>query len=244
MAKRRKSYSARKCEPLDKMLDIAGAVAYGAYARHVIKKEYQQGRGDESVKSATAFLAMAALRGGSGGTIAKGGLIGINSAVRDIERSRAAARRRVSAYSDGIDATQYKTNDNRYAWRLNCEDGSSYGISPQDYETRDAYNRALSRARGDQPNVEEREVPQTTPVQENPFEGSPLICCRVSRLDNGANDYYVTDDETIKVGDTITVQTENGSSEGIVIGVKRLSDMTEDELSKGTVWVLTPDDDE
>lgn len=35
--------------------------------------------------------------------------------------------------------------DNRYAWRLNCEDGSAYGIDPNDYETRDEYNEALSR---------------------------------------------------------------------------------------------------
>jgi len=33
--------------------------------------------------------------------------------------------------------------DNRYAWRLNCEDGSAYGIDPEDYETRDEYNEAL-----------------------------------------------------------------------------------------------------
>ncbi|MCC8101553.1 MAG: hypothetical protein LIP11_04590, partial [Clostridiales bacterium] len=35
------------------------------------------------------------------------------------------------------------TNDNRYAWRLNCEDGSPYGINPDDYETREEYNEAL-----------------------------------------------------------------------------------------------------
>lgn len=35
--------------------------------------------------------------------------------------------------------------DNRYAWRLNCEDGSAYGIDPNNYETREKYNEALSR---------------------------------------------------------------------------------------------------
>ena len=39
--------------------------------------------------------------------------------------------------------------DNRYAWRLNCEDGSAYGIDPNDYETRDEYNEALSRENTD-----------------------------------------------------------------------------------------------
>ncbi|MCD8174812.1 MAG: hypothetical protein LUD41_02560 [Phascolarctobacterium sp.] len=39
--------------------------------------------------------------------------------------------------------TTMEENDNRYAWRLNCEDGSEYGVSPEDYETRDEYNEAL-----------------------------------------------------------------------------------------------------
>lgn len=41
----------------------------------------------------------------------------------------------------------YKPIDNTYAWRLNCEDGSAYGVAPEDYETRDAYNEALYLAK-------------------------------------------------------------------------------------------------
>ena len=37
----------------------------------------------------------------------------------------------------------YAPKNNKYAWRLNCEDGSEYGISPEDYETRDEYHEAL-----------------------------------------------------------------------------------------------------
>lgn len=45
-----------------------------------------------------------------------------------------------------IDTASYsKPRDNRYAWRLNCEDGSSFGIDPYGYETRDEYNAALHR---------------------------------------------------------------------------------------------------
>ena len=32
------------------------------------------------------------------------------------------------------------TINNKYAWRLNCEDGSEFGVDPCDYETRDEYN--------------------------------------------------------------------------------------------------------
>ena len=73
---------------------------------------------------------------------------------------------------------------------------------------------------------------------------SPLLCCRVSRLDNGANEYYLTDDASIKVGDTITVQTDAGTSEGIVIAVKKLSEMKPEEFPADNMWILTQQDDE
>lgn len=244
MAKRKK-YSASKCpEPLNTMIDLAGAIALGAFTKHQIKKDYQRGRGAESVKAATMVYGMGAMRRGSDGLIALGGLYGVNSAIRDIERSEAAARRRIPVYDDGINFPPYKTNDNRYAWRLNCEDGSAYGVSPENYETRDAYNRALSMAKGGQPETVHNEEPVEASVRENPFKGSPLMCCRVSRLDNGANEYYLTEDETIKVGDTITVQNESGISEGVVIGVKKLSEMTEDDLPNESMWILTQEDDD
>lgn len=45
------------------------------------------------------------------------------------------------------DLSEAKVNDNRYAWRLNSEDGSAYGIDPQNYATRDAYHAALHSAK-------------------------------------------------------------------------------------------------
>lgn len=245
MAKRKKSYSATKCpEPLNTMIDLAGALAMGAFAKHQIKKDYRRGQGAESVKAATMVYGMGAMRRGSEGLISLGGLYGVNSAIRDIEKSEAAARRRVLVYDDGIDFPPYKTNDNRYAWRLNCEDGTPYGVSPLDYETRDAYNRALSLAKGGQPEKPRQDPAPEEPAPETPFKGSPLLCCRVSRLDNGANEYYLSADESIKVGDTITVTTDAGTTEGVVIGVRRLSEMTEDELPDESMWILTQEDDD
>ena len=147
MAKRKK-YSASKCpEPLNTMIDLAGAIALGAFTKHQIKKDYQRGRGPEAVKAATMVYGTGAMRRGSKGVIALGGLYGVNSAIRDIEKGQATAKRRTPAYDDKINFSPYKNNDNRYAWRLNCEDGSAYGVSPENYETRDAYNRALSKAK-------------------------------------------------------------------------------------------------
>lgn len=243
MAKRRR-YSASKCpEPINTMIDLAGALAMGAYTRHKIISDYKRGQGAESIRAASTVLGIGAMRRGSDGMLALGGLYGVNSAIRDIERSERQARLRRPVYDDGINFPPYKTNDNRYAWRLNCEDGSAWGISPLDYETRDAYNQALNAARGGQPQ-EAAKAPAPEPqAEENPFQGSPLLCCRVSRLDNGANDYYLTDDDSIKVGDTITVQTELGTSEGIVIAVKKLSEMKPEDFPAGNMWILTQEDD-
>ena len=87
MAKRKKSYSATKCpEPLNTMIDLAGALAMGAFAKHQIKKDFRRGQGAESVKAATMVYGMGAMRRGSEGLISLGGLYGVNSAIRDIEK--------------------------------------------------------------------------------------------------------------------------------------------------------------
>lgn len=243
MARRKKRYSATKCpEPLNTMIDLAGAIAMGAYAKHKIKKDYQSGQGAESLMAATTVLGMGAMRRDGEGLIALGGLYGVNSALCDIERN-AATRRRVPICDDDIIFPTHKKNDNWYAWRLNCEDGSAYGVSPMDYETRDDYNHALSIAKGEQQQGCIDDVPLEEPASQSPFSESPLLCCRVSRLDNGANEYYLTEDENIKVGDTITVTSDVGTSEGIVIGIKRLSEMREDDFPKGNMWILTQEDE-
>lgn len=36
---------------------------------------------------------------------------------------------------------------NRYRWRKHCEDGSKYGVFPEDYETADDYEDALAGAK-------------------------------------------------------------------------------------------------
>ena len=240
-----KRYSASKCpEPLNTLIDIAGAITLGAITKHKIKSDYRKGCGEESIKAAMMVHGMGAMRRGGEGLISLGGIYGVNSAIRDIERSETRARLQRPVYDDGIDFPPYKTNDNRYAWRLNCEDGTEWGVYPEDYETRDAYNQALDDARGGHP-IKTVELPEPEPEEaENPFKNSPLLCCRVSRLDNGANEYYLTDDETIKIGDTITVSTDAGTSDGIVIGVKRLSEMNPDDLPNESMWILTQEDDD
>lgn len=147
MAKRRKKKKSTDLGPLGTMIDIAGAAALGAYAKHKIKKDYQKGEGPESLAAATMVFGSQAMRRGPAGTLGLGGLLGVNSALKDIERQErnAQARLHIASYEAGTDPYSYKPNDNRYAWRLNCEDGSEYGIYPEDYETRDEYHAAIHR---------------------------------------------------------------------------------------------------
>ena len=39
----------------------------------------------------------------------------------------------------------YDSNEEKYEWRIFCEDGSEYGINPEDYETEEEYEDALER---------------------------------------------------------------------------------------------------
>ena len=86
MAKRRKS--SRGSDPLDTIVDLAGAVTMGLYARHKIKKDFEKGQGEESAKAGSMVLGYGAMRGGSRGLISLGGLIGLNSGLKSIERQQ------------------------------------------------------------------------------------------------------------------------------------------------------------
>ena len=41
---------------------------------------------------------------------------------------------------DADDGPPYSASHIRYAWHLNCEDGSDYGIDPAEYETQTKYS--------------------------------------------------------------------------------------------------------
>lgn len=150
MAKRRRKSSSKDCpEPLNAMIDLAGAAAMGAFAKYKVKRDFAKGEGAASIKGATMYYSVGTLRRGSAGTLALCGLLGVRSAVKDIEKDERARKLRAPVYDDGIDLSFYRVHDNRYAWRLNCEDGSGCGIDPENYETRDEYHDALRKAKAD-----------------------------------------------------------------------------------------------
>lgn len=240
MARRKKKYSSKSSsDPVNTMVDLLGAAAMGAFVKHQVKQDYKNGKGEEAIEAATKVYGYNAMRRGSAGLIALGGLYGLNSAIRDIERQEQQARRIKPAYDDTDIVFTYKKNNNRYAWRLNCEDGSEYGIYPKDYETREAYNAALRLARIGMTGEEDTMKEESSEIPEEMVKPvKPYFCCRVSRLDNGANEYYLTENLDVKVGDTVTVQTDKGAAEGIVIGVRKLSEIDIDENLETMRWIL------
>lgn len=242
MAKRkRSSRKSSKCpEPFNTLIDIAGGIAMSAVASHMEKKYRYSSKGKINPYAVSAFGIASGRMRTTEDVLRTGAFLGAMGSF-DVDADRPSIGRRY-APDDPIlsQIKETKVNNNRYAWRLNCEDGSPYGVYPKDYETRDAYNKALNEAKnGHEPEIAPKPEEKHPVQQEVFFHQSPYYCCRVSRLDNGSNEYYLTEDESIKVGDTITVQTDAGVAKGVVIGLKRLSEMRHDELPNESMWVIS-----
>ena len=142
MAKRRKKSKKRERIPvIDFLLDMAQAATldYIAYKR-------RQKRCNKRTKidpyEATGMAMGMGLIDDTEDLIRFGGMLGAMGAFDPDEPDEVYQSSYVGSYDSN---PFYAPKDNKYAWRLNCEDGSEYGISPEDYETRDEYHEALHR---------------------------------------------------------------------------------------------------
>lgn len=116
------------------------------------------------------------------------------------------------------------TINNKYAWRLNCQDGSEYGVDPCDYETREEHNEALEEAKEYSISDDcvaddiEEEIHEDTTVVSN----SPFVLCRLLLLSNVHNIYAIPNDMPFKVGNRVIVQLSNNKKEeAIVLSVEQ-----------------------
>ena len=153
--RRRKNYS--KCpEPLNTLIDILGAVALGTYARHKVKEDYKSGHGEESIKAAALVYGSGALRSGSQGIINLGGLVGVSKGIDDIKRMQDDYTAPSSTVNNASFVPDKETKgqtpnvekqpgNNR--WRKHCEDGTIYGINPENFSSADDYAQALYDAK-------------------------------------------------------------------------------------------------
>ena len=223
---RRKKYSRKssKCpEPINTMIDLAAGLTMGVVASHMEKKYHYSKKGKINPYTVSAIGLATGKMKSTKDILRTGAVLGAMGSF-DVEADD------VPTYKPYVpedpvfsQIRETKVNDNRYAWRLNCEDGSAYGISPYDYETRAAYNQALANTRKNSSATEVVSAPETVDIAREIQKSYQYV--RVSRLDNGANQYYLAGDIPVKIGDTVTVPTETGTATGIVIGIE---DCTED----------------
>ena len=177
MAKRRSSKKSSKCpEPFNTLLDIAGAATLHAYVKNKVKKDYLRGEGESSAKAATMVFGIGAMRRGSEGIISLGGLMGVNSALKDIEKTEAVrtviAKEPFVNHVSGVPVNVPTKSVPKYTWRQYCEDGEPYGISPLDFESADEYDAALQSAKSaaDESPVIECVKPHKDPQKAKPQE--------------------------------------------------------------------------
>ena len=216
MAKRRKKSS--KCpEPLNTMIDLAAAAAFGYIANKWRKKRTGDGRGRIDPYTAAGVAMGLGMLDDTEDMLKLGGILGAMGAFDTEEGESVSTSKHRSGNAH---------HDNRYAWRLNCEDGTAYGIDPHAYETRDEYNDALRCAKGETVNAS-RHVHYAPKQEEAANEDChTVLICRVSLLKSGQNLRYLADDETIHVGDRVTVSSPDGiMEEGIVISIERDNDL-------------------
>lgn len=239
MAKRRKSKKSSKCpEPLNTLIDIAGGIAMGAVASHMEKKYNYSKKGKINPYAVSAMGIASGRMKSTEDILRTGAVLGAMGSF-DVEADDAPAYRPYTPEDPVFrEIRETRVNDNRYAWRLNCEDGSAYGISPYDYETRDDYNAAIARIKaGRYEDTHESEYVRPSKAAPSSKNARHLFL-RVSRLDNGANQYYRSDDDTIKVGDVVTVPTESGDARGVVIAVEHYSTENAPTDVDETPWAL------
>jgi hypothetical protein len=233
MAKKRKRSRKRaKCpEPFNTLIDIAGGVAMGVVANRMEKKYHYTAKGKINPYTVSA-MGIASGRVHSTEDILKTGAILGAMGSFDVEADDVSP----------VFRRMEKVNDNRYAWRMNCSDGSAYGVSPYHYETREAYEKALNTAKAgnvEAGNTEAAVTRAAAPAAETSPDDEPMyLYCRVSRLDNGINEYYLCAKQEVKVGDTVCVPTEVGTTDGIVIAVERHTADDAPKPPENTQWII------
>jgi len=147
MAKKNRKKKAGCPKPLNGLINLAAGLTMAAIADHMEDQYHYTSKGTINPYAASAVGLASGKLNSTKDLIRLGGVLGAAGSF-DVDKDIVHKKQRHIA-EDPIfqDIQETKTNNNRYAWRLNCEDGSQFGISPQDYETKSEYNEALKKAK-------------------------------------------------------------------------------------------------
>lgn len=234
MAKKRRRKSSKCPEPFNTLIDLAAGATMNAIANKMEEKHNYRKRGVPNPYRASAIGFSMGKLNKTEDIIKLGGFLGATGSFDpdDTDSSYETTPPRTSRYQtdtywkyDNI-GSNASTKNNKYAWRMNCEDGSAYGISPLDYETRESYNVALKKCKSEtdtksyKSNYEKEHASSDTfTVEQEVDRPAKYVLYRVSRLDNGQNDYYRSNGKRYSVGDAVTAPIKGGTTNAIVISV-------------------------
>lgn len=235
MAKKRRKKSSKCPEPFNTLIDIAAGITMNAVANKMEEKHHYRKRGVPNPYRASAIGMSMGKLNKTEDVIKLGGFLGAMGSFNPDDTESGHYSSSIGYHADepwefdnmNVSPT---TNSNKYAWRMNCEDGSAYGIYPEDYETRQAYNLALSNAKNTVVSLESdlnssKEITEASDV----VTQEKYTYCKISSIDNGKNDYFFSGGLDLRVGDFVIVPTEVGQSKAIVI---QISSYTVDEVPK------------
>ena len=226
MSKKKRSKKRERIPVIDTLIDLAGAMTLDYLAA-----KRRQKNGTKRSKKIDPYAATGAAMGmglikDTDDIIKFGGVLGAMGAFDsddDLPISTAA---------------YMAPRDNRYAWRLNCEDGSAYGIDPNDYETRDEYNAAIDTVESNSFNENEDDEkiipddssenvggetsPECTPKsgsdpigKHDPYAADDFhvyVYCLVKLDGTNMKKFYRTEDRTLKRGEAVFVPGGNSGS--------------------------------
>ena len=216
MAKKRSTRRSSKCpEPINTLLDLAGAAALRTYVKHKVKKDYAKGEGEASAKAAAMVFGAGSMRKGSAGIINLGGLMGLNSALKDIENMNKSEHATITQpFVDHISSEQIDVSAKavpKYTWRQHCEDGTQYGLSPLDYETADDYDEALQSAKNSSNTID---VVEHSESKDNLTEQKPMPSKYIWRKYCSDGTDYGIDSEDYETADDYQDALTKALSEG------------------------------
>lgn len=161
MAKRRRKRKSTKCpEPLNTIIDIIFGMIMSLIADKMERRHHYRKRGVPNPYRASAIGIATGRLENTEDLIKLGGFLGAMGAF-DSDDTGTNYRNHVPKtsrnYKNNIQdrcvvnnsrefekiSVPFSTEYDQYAWRVNCQDGSAYGIYPEDFETEEAYNQAL-----------------------------------------------------------------------------------------------------
>ena len=148
MARRNHKKNSKKCpEPLNTLIDIAGGLAMNAVADHMEKKYHYSKKGKINPYKVSAVGIASGRMKSTKDIVRTGAVLGALGSF-DVDEEDIPEKRTYRSAAELDSGIVQSSTRNRYAWRLNCEDGTEYGIDPKDYETRELYHEALRKAKG------------------------------------------------------------------------------------------------